>query len=397
MARLGFLTLAVACVIGGYWIRRTTPFTESTETAPAWPAAPVQTATATIEEPLASFPMGPERMPFGILSFGGVDYRCILDTGAQHTALNEPHRSVLGDAVRVERGFQIYRLPLASVGSLQIGAGLEVVCHDLDDFARAFGGPVDGVIGMDILSRVTLSLNYDEGRVTLDSPRHAAGATATPTTMRCLPLPFITADVCGEECACLVDTGNTQEAVLRKDLVDRLLERDLAVINADQTTVMMGRIETNSSGLFAYLAVDGFRHADVLFDQVGGTRWEANVGRCYLARYNATLQFANNTLLLTKSKWHNASWWPILRGMTLADFGDRRVVFAVLNGSPAFRAGIRPDHEIDLPPDYLKSLTLWESRTALPLKTRSSPANEFAEVQVEPDDLASLPQTAASE
>lgn len=386
MARTASLTAAVFVLIAGYLVGqdyRPSPSAEPPASSTAEPpAAKANAGRAFSTEPFATFTMGPDRMPFGTLSFGGKDYHCLLDTGTARTALNEPFRSALGNPVRRESGYEDYRLPAASIGSLQIPEGVLVTCHNFDNLARMCGWPVDGIVGMDILFQVALSLNYDDGVVVLHRPDFRPSGPAVSVAMPCMPWPFAMADVCGEECALMLDSGSSEEVSLRKALVDSLCKRDFATIYAEIIAAKWGRNEMNPAGLLSYVAAKGFRHSKVLFAQQREARWDGCLGRGFLARYNSTLRFASDEILLTKSKWHEAKWWPILRGMTIADLNGRRVVFAVNRGSPAFVAGIRPNDEIDVPPNFLESLDLWEALGPLTLEIRKPNEALFTPVRI---------------
>jgi hypothetical protein len=195
-------------------------------------------------------------------------------------------------------------------------------------------------------------------------------------------------DVCGDECALMLDSGSSAEAVLRKGVVDSFYTRDLATTYGGMVSARWGGNEIDATGLLSFVAVKSFRHAYVHFVQQREARWDGHLGRGFLARYNSTLRFASNELFLTKSKWHEAEWWPILRGMTIAELNGRRVVFAVNRGSPAFLAGIRPDDQVDVPPDFLESFDLWRTAGPLTFRVRKPNESDFADVQVEAAALA---------
>ncbi|MFO0897961.1 MAG: hypothetical protein U0836_11105 [Pirellulales bacterium] len=316
---------------------------------------PVAAGVATnVAEPLASFSMGPDRMAWATVSFGGKDYQCILDTGSQITAWRKSLKSELDVAARAIPGTDKYSMPEMAIGSLRVPAGTIATCVDLEALSDAAGSQIDCVIGMDVLASVALSLDFDQGVVTL---HHAAYRPAGPTQsakMYCLPRPYTTVGVGGQEVLMMFDSGFEGELSLRADFAGSLCERgDAAILSPIRSATIKG-VRNSRTGLLGQAGFGTFRHERLRFMEQSGEIFDGLIGMSFLGRYNVTFRFAQNELVFSKSKWHDAEWWPDLCGMTMAEVSGRRLVFSVEPESAAFRAGVRPDDEVQLPRDFLR-------------------------------------------
>lgn len=340
-------------------------------------------------KPLAVFPMGPDRMPFVTLFFGGKDYQCLIDTGTSVTVLDEALRPLLGDPVGDDSGIPIYSLTGASIGSFVIPTDARVECRDLSAFAEDLGARVDGLIAMNLLSRTSLSLDFDEGVVALHEPDYMPEHRLGTASIECKPFPFTTLHAGGRDLRLAVDSGSTLEVGLNRALLDAFRENGAATV--------FGEAENARSALVRRIATlhqaewNGLSHAGLYVDEYPSNRIHGVLGLAFLARYNPTFSFARNEVALVKSKWHDAHWWMSLRGMRIGDVGGQRVVFSVRAGSPAFRAGLRPGHEIDLPPEAAQCSELWDSDAPLNLRVRRSSTDAFEDLRLGPDTELAAP------
>ncbi len=340
-------------------------------------------------KPLAVFPMGPDRIPFVTLSFGGRDYRCVLDTGSTTTALNSRFAADLGSPAAERRGHKYYAVDEMWIGKRIRLRRLMVPCLDLDQASLGVGAQIDGIVGMDVLSRFVVSFNFDESVVSIHAPDYQPLARTDVVQLVCNPRPFTKVAVSGHELNMLIDSGSDSDLRLPRALVDAISQQGLAQITSGEALgVGMGGWQASRFGYAAEARWGGFRHDWPDFVDTRDPRERDAVGMRFLARYNSTLTFAKNEIVLEKSKWHDVHWWPILRGVQIGDLGGRAMVFSVTSGSPAFRAGIRPDDEFDNPPDP----SLWQAALPLVQNVRKPGEANFSPVQVEADErLLALP------
>ncbi|MFO0897960.1 MAG: hypothetical protein U0836_11100 [Pirellulales bacterium] len=117
-------------------------------------------ARAEDAKPLATFPMGPDRMPFVTLSFGGKDYQCLIHTGASTTIFHETAREALGKAVGEHQGRLSTLCRPCLSGRCRFRMESRHFAATWATCARR--RPVDGIVGMGILGKLGLTLDFDE-------------------------------------------------------------------------------------------------------------------------------------------------------------------------------------------------------------------------------------------
>lgn len=341
-------------------------------------------------KPLAEFSMGPDSVPFVTLSFGGNSYRCVLDTGSNISFLNQRFQPQLGKPSKERDGTPLYALPEAMIGRMRIPPGWLVACFDLAKFDRGLGANVDGIIGMDILSRIAVSFDFDQGVVRLHKPTYepTERVETVPLALE-LQVPYAKVEVGGQNATLAITTGTRSELGLQTTLLERLCERGAATVVGRTDTYQVGGAErANRTAFLSEMGLGQFRHRAVLCSE-RPTPNDANrrsmspsdgdMGWLFLARYNSALLFPKNELVLSKSKWHDAVYFPAFRGLRIAKVGDRFVVFSVQANSPASKAGIQPNDEVEVLGDS------WPFGGAGPfvLKTRRTPADTFREIRLD--------------
>jgi predicted aspartyl protease len=127
-----------------------------------------------------------------VLINGHGPYRFVLDTGATTTMLHDAVASAAGlkpsGRVQVVTAAAQFSAPTAVLDRLVVGrtpvAPLRVIWMALDEL-RTTDRRIDGVLGQDVLARLTLTIDYAQRRVRLD---HAACAPADAR------VPFTVAD-----------------------------------------------------------------------------------------------------------------------------------------------------------------------------------------------------------
>lgn len=342
-------------------------------------------------EPLAVFPMGPERWPCATFTIGGKDYQCLLDTGSNFVLLDERLEPEVGPSVGDRKGRSYCYLPASSLGQLQVPSGAVAYYGDLEPFRTASGMPLMGIVGMNVLSNVALTLDFDQSVSTLHAPDYQPPMSFASCELSCEPRPYTVVEVDDRTVLMMVDSGSFGELSLPKDSIDQLHCRGHTIAWAKSKTITVDGDKESSECLLSAAQWHNCRFEQVQVTERRADRLIGTIGRLFLARFNCTLQFAEERLLRSPSKWHEARWWPELRGMTIAEIGGRRIVFAVRSNSEAFRAGIRPDDEVDLPPDFYQSWSLaftrpylepafptikpplnWESSSPMPIRPRQA-------------------------
>lgn len=336
---------------------------------------------AAADRPLASFQMDSERSPFVTLSFGDNRCNCLVRTSIPTTILDNSFQTSLGAPSKGSDGRNYYSLPALSLGDLQIPREIDVRCADLGDWSTRYGRRVDGLIGSDLMSKMAVTMDFDTGVVAVFGPDYRpSGAVAT---IAIIPndRPHVVVNVCGESMGLTIETANPGEIGLIGNKIDRILELkagDVLLSRADSLGKNPIRV-----GSLARAGVAGMQHEGVFFHELGSARNDGEMGLQFLARYNPTFLFASREIVLSKSRWQNGRPWPLLRGMTVVEIDGHPFVFAVQRDSPAKRAGMEPDDELDLPGDFRKCTELWATDCPLPLRVRREGERDFTSIALE--------------
>jgi len=281
------------------------------------------------------------------LKLGDTKLRVIIDTGATATLVDARFRHCLGAEVGTGQASSAvasstvsrYACTGGTVGGLELGLPA-LVCVDLGEGWRGMG--VDGVLGLDFLSRYCVDFDWEAGRVTISDqhPPPIAGHVDIPLISDNLGLPYLIAD-CGSarRLRMLVDTGFYRAVALSAKDESKVFPNGWGKSIKSNTTTLHGETRGQLTRL-PRLAVDGLESTNLLCE-VGDSRAKTTcVGCGFLRRYHAIFDFPKNTLtLIPRAK-------PITDEEDMSGLDVRRsnkvvLAYHVENGSPAFRAGLR--------------------------------------------------------
>ena len=229
---------------------------------------------------------------------------------------------------------------------------------DLDEM---YGTPIGGILGMDVLSKTVVSINYTEKTITLSSP----DAFEPKTDFTQIPLlldrnlPYIEAQVINNGVRAsgyfLLDTGANGCVYLTKcfqNIFPELKFKTLAANGSSGIGGVMPTIETRSQGVqVGSLVLSG---PAVSLDQntqgthpnlVGGF-----MGVELLSRFEVILDAPHKSLYLKPNKTCSLPF----PANAISGFGYKAlrddyktvVVHTVIPGSPADKAGIKPEDVI---------------------------------------------------
>ena len=296
----------------------------------------------------------------------------IFDTGASLTVINESRATALGLTLRDKRKIAGHD---GGEGSMNF-AFAKGVAIDLGDarfapdqvgvtsFALAekfLGHPMDGVLGVDFISRYVVEIDYAGKTLTLYEPKayRAGRAEATGET---LPLRMVNGYPCvgarlklpGREALDLVfgiDTGDGGSMGLNSPLVTRrkLIESMPEVVQgfaagvSGESPVVAGRAESLTLGRVAILnPTVGFSQATK-----GAHSWayfDGFLGSEIWRRFRVTLDYSRKQMRLEPNDSLRDPFESDMSGLILAaegaDFKTPRVS-RVRSDSPAAAAGLR--------------------------------------------------------
>ena len=270
---------------------------------------------------LAEFNVQTIREPLTIpVRMGGRTLRFAIDTGASSTFVDRSHRDLLGpqcrqvDAHTVER---TVRLPLfepqpLAIGGMTMTPAGQITCADVTNVMRsAPNAHLDGLLGMDVLSRLVMRIDMARhtvyflsscgddpglaipliGGVQKIDPRDPLSPRRSPQVLLTLPD--------GSQERATVDTGMLSSALaLDANVYARLMQTG----SITHIRAMLGATLSGSpffqTGLMSQCALGGFAHHCMLVDQhPAGTA----LGLSYLARYVVTFDFPNGRMFLKPS------------------------------------------------------------------------------------------------
>lgn len=284
----------------------------------------------------------------------GKTYRFALDTGCSGSVYDDSLAPLLGEpvstqVVRTADGVvrrPLYPSPDARLGGLSLRTGSPVITTDLRRVREAVGEEVYGCVGMDFLSRHVFRVDPDKGEVVFLRSAGPAAGDRVPTTIR-NNVPFVRARVAGlaEPETFLVDTGAYSgggTGLLRAEAFDELVRRGKVTPIDTALSVSLSGQSVRRRGRAAEVELAGHRHPGLILTAAG----RSYLGLNYWSRYVATFDFAAGSIYLRKGSRFDRPDGHDLSGLTFVRAGGRTTVVDVEAGSPAARAGVRPQDEI---------------------------------------------------
>lgn len=291
---------------------------------------------------------------FGVIfvpvTIGDQEYTFLVDTGATNTFYDSSLRHLLGERIdRVEVStvtgdttLDTYSSPEAWIKSISIKTKTPVLAIDLAAPSQVFGEKLHGVVGMDVLHRLVVRLNFDEGWVELsEGPRPAEPSWGSPIELELLDgnaVPAIKATV-AEDIAgrFLLDTGDNSSISVPAEGYDQLVEAgDIRGACTSTFVSGSGAIETSRYGVLSRLSLGPFEHRDILVGE--GT---PSIGLELLNRYVSTLHFPQRKMYLSRGARFHAPDLPNMSGMHIFQSDGQLIVYSVDDDGPAKSAGIR--------------------------------------------------------
>jgi hypothetical protein len=310
----------------------------------------------------------------------------VLDTGAGFLALDLGLARLLGiaDGGSATAAVDLAARPLArlELGGLQMDQVSPVLTLDAGVIRRVTGRPVLGLLGQALFRDRVVVLDYLEGTIVLlppeSSPASASSAAGPALSAAAVAVPFrlagdgkvlVSGWVAGRagrpagKVTLIVDTGATKSVFFRAALDRRLpgwtawpalrgLGAPTLTGDANAELVRVPGIELRTpGGVAARSGVDaavltgdlGRALADDVGEQVDGL-----LGYSFLKHYRIALDFPRGLLWLDPSRGDVADRPEEYShpGLQLESVGETVRIFAVAEGSPAARAGIRAGDEL---------------------------------------------------
>jgi hypothetical protein len=275
-----------------------------------------------------------------------VTYRMLVDTGAEHTCFDVVHRAMLGrptGAVEVSPTLQIetFSAPRISIGTLKIVPNDDVGCIDLAAVANGLGESIDGLLGMDVLSRLIVSIDFDAGRLRFHRAADRAFGLRIPLTWgdRKRGSAFVRAAVGNSTINFLIDTGgvDTFSGTLEPRSYAQLASaRRLVTIRSGNVFTVGGLAETKFARVGS-LSLGGFMHERLILGQFSFNC----LGLAYLSRYHVAFDFPNRVMYLRPGKAFARADDYDLSFLAVSRARDAVMVANAYHGGAAAKAGVK--------------------------------------------------------
>ena len=344
--------------------RATTLFCALVISAPGPPRAAAATPSVRSKrsEVLAEFPIerGGGALLIGV-RIHGRDYRMIIDTGTNVTMFHAAHRAALGRPVGEGEMAPLaggalklcaYESPEIEIGTrLRLRGAWDVGCVDLRSLTEAAGEQVDGILGIDYLRSVVLSIDFDAGRLRFHSQPEPGFGTRIPL----LPRPYASTDCPivraeldgGAPLDFLIDTGAVTElsGCIEGQAYDRLVKEG-RLLDGDYfhgAATAGATIRPGPAGRLRGVSVAGFARSQLIFVRLAT---ENSLGLGYLSRYFVAFDFPNRTMYLQPGKQFGRAELYDLSGIRLTRKNGVAAVESSRDGTASSRAGIRPSDTI---------------------------------------------------
>lgn len=296
---------------------------------------------------IASFKVGRKgRMLLLPVLVGVKEYRFALDTGAEITvfdttledALKATSQSANALTIDGSSTIELFEAPALTVGEFNIRPLAPVACMNLSKLRMVSGEPVFGILGMDVLQGLVISIDFDLGKV--EFLTHADESAGLPIRIEYQHhrIPTVTADLPEDDkVPFVIDTGLSSIGMLHETTFDRLRQAGLISNISESMRLTLSGITRHQIGTLATCELAGTQHTSLTFD-----RANHNVlGLGLLSRYKITLDFPRRTAYLRKGLRFAAPDVRDLSGMHVVQVDEKIVIDHIDPESAAAQSGLR--------------------------------------------------------
>jgi hypothetical protein len=302
---------------------------------------------------IVQFPIDPYwEVPHLTLTFDGVDYQLLADTGSTMTSFDSGLSSLLiptgREAVMADANatatVPLYRAPQGQIGNMVLPRLETVGCYDHNLKHHIATRKMSGIIGMDALHHFILRIDFDSAIVSI-LRSVPADAGARLELDQATGRPIVNATLGDRELTFVVDTGSNCYGTGRIDKrdFDELVARgSLSVVDQVPVGTDFG-VGIRRAGVSSVPFVVGrFRHAGLVFCDFERrqSRQKNTLGIGFLRRYTVTFDFPGRAVYLAPGRqFHRIDASHDPGGVRLSRDGGRIVVSHV--AGPALEIGIQ--------------------------------------------------------
>jgi predicted aspartyl protease len=303
-------------------------------------------------EPKAEFQVGKDgRLMLIKGTANGSPVTFLVDTGASKSVFDARLRQILGESHGLSRvnttdgemELHEFSCPEIVLGDLKIISDQSVYCCDMQEQRMVTGEDFSAVLGMDILRRYVVSLNFDDGIVRFfeelpTSPQACGQPIELSFEANC---PRIKAKWGSIEQSVSIDTGATDSCIESRTFQVLSDFGDLEVGPEYAAMTPYGRVATKL-GLLHQLSFGPFMHQNL----VCAESQLSLLGLSYLSRYDLLLDFPNSTAYFQRGSRYAKADYRGTSGLSLHRAAGRLLVKSVRPQGPAAIAGVQIGDEV---------------------------------------------------
>ncbi len=314
-------------------------------------SGPTTTTAPSIPQPevIAEFDIAKEgRLILLPVRFEGKTYQFLLDTGSSVCVFDESFRDRLGQPTKTgkvktagePRKFKVYTAPEAFLGPLNLKESKSVICLDMKMLRQVTGLEIRGIVGMSVLRKHVLQIDFDRGKLALLKPdylKHSEWGHAVPIRFNKLKMPIVTARMPANiKADFMVDTGNNGSGSLVKPLFDYVVEEKNLETAEGLLETAAGTVRKREARI-ANVTVGQFTCKNLIISE--GNFYMLGLG--WLRRFRVTFDFHNGKMYLKKAFQFNQPDETDMSGLHILRIKDKTVVHSVDKSTPATQAGIQ--------------------------------------------------------
>jgi hypothetical protein len=322
---------------------------------------------------IAEFEVAPDgdflRLP---VTIGQKEYRFLVSTGLVTTIIDQTLQSEfdlpkIKVEIRGKRGGQVrdrFGGLRASLGNipLEFPGGVEI--GDYTSLRDRLDVECDGELGMDVLQRYLVQIDFDDGVLRLltslpSAPGEALRITPLGGENGAPTIPAVIPGIPAEKF--IVSTARAGYAFeIRSELFGQLQEKKLVKVFDKQKGITRSGSLVYETGRLEAVQVGRTTHEGLLVNSAE----QNGIGLSFLARYVVTFDFPRNRMYLKKGKNFDAPDSPLDLWEAGVSRDEGRVVIREVGGyGPAHRLGLRAGDVVESINDCdVKRLSTWQIR-----------------------------------
>ncbi len=306
--------------------------------------------------------------------FQDEEHLFVLDTGTTGVIFDEVFRNDLGKSISHSKmwtpagykDIEFFEPPDASWGSVDLKIGGKVGCLDLSIFRSLLGYDIKGIIGMTVLARLVVQIDFLNSKVIImppDGQQHPEWGQSVALGFDRRWAPTVRASCPpADEIVMMVDSGSTSNGCLASVDVQRLGE-SVQSVEEDYHVSTLGKMTQVRTQLrLPEFKLGSLIYSDMIFHEDN----YSSLGLGFLSRHLVTFDFPHRRLYLKQVDNPNHGKRFHISGLILKKKSDRIVVCAVIPGSPAEKAGMQVgDAILQIGDEDTHAMEMWQAARLL--------------------------------